>query len=578
MHDVTALEPYSPLTCAACGQDQRVNPPFGVYQITEQIGVGGMSKVFKAKDLTLDRWVALKVLNRACTRDKQRLAQFEREAELMARMAHPNVVRVYTAGHAHGHFYIAMELVHGGSLEDLLKREGRLSEERVLQLGLQAVAGLSAASASGLIHRDIKPANLLLTKQGTVRLVDFGLAMLVTGVGAGGEIWATPQYVAPEVLEHSPEDARSDIYSLTATLYHCVTGLMPCRSESTRVAELLKAKSRPTTFDDDTRGLSPAFRQLLQRGLMFSSGERYPDYPALHEALESALRKARRGGRRPLSKWKPWLIGGAAALTGSLLGTLWDARHTRPAAQPAVAADASSPHLLPDSPSTSDRFLHARSEMIAGQFSEALSTFTTIGRASGTHQPTRHWARFNAALCAHFLGDHTRARTLFAELREPVVHIDGEEHSFFRQAADLFCTPVVLAETHADAFAPHRTRCIGLLAGGLHNWNLGETDAACDWLEKFSAATPPAAHPWIRQLQATVQPWLQTLRTLRTTIPKHISTLTPEDLARHIARTESALATIPRTGPPTSGARARLAEMYARRERLRILKLAPATP
>jgi serine/threonine protein kinase len=197
--DVSALEPFSKIACPHCGQLVRVRRNFDHFKIIKQIGEGGMSRVFEAEDETLGRRVALKILNRQFSRDAARVESFKREALVTARISHLNVIKLYSTGEDHGYFYIAMELVGGGSLEQRIKNQGRLPEEDVLRIGLEVAEGLRAAQKDGLLHRDVKPANILFTDTGTAKVVDFGLAIFVDAQDeADTDMWATPFYVSPE--------------------------------------------------------------------------------------------------------------------------------------------------------------------------------------------------------------------------------------------------------------------------------------------------------------------------------------------------------------------------------------------
>ena len=191
--DVTAFEPYSKVVCPHCGQTARVRRKFDHFVISKQIGEGGMSRVFESADQLLGRKAALKILNRHYSRDGARMAQFEREAQLTAAVTHPNVVKVYSVGRDQGNFYIAMELVAGGSLDQRIADKGHLDEREALRVGRAVAEGLRAAYREGLIHRDVKPANILFTEDDTPKIVDFGLALFhERDVDDSGEIWATP--------------------------------------------------------------------------------------------------------------------------------------------------------------------------------------------------------------------------------------------------------------------------------------------------------------------------------------------------------------------------------------------------
>ena len=176
--DVSLLPPYANAICPGCQALTRVKTRMGPYRITGKLGKGGMSVVFRAEDAVLGREVALKVLNDAYAGDALRCERFEREARIMARVSHENLVQLYAVGRDQGLFYIAMELVEGSGLDALIAAEERVPEDRVLRLTLDIVRGLDAAWNAGLMHRDIKPANVLLSPDGVVKIVDFGLSLL----------------------------------------------------------------------------------------------------------------------------------------------------------------------------------------------------------------------------------------------------------------------------------------------------------------------------------------------------------------------------------------------------------------
>jgi len=195
--DTTAIEPLARVDCPQCGEKVRVERSFNNFEIVETLGIGGMGTVYKARDTLLDRHVALKLLRDDLGTEIDHAARLQQEARVAASVNHPNVIQVFSSGTDHGKFYLVMELVDRGSLDDLIEEKKRLPEELVLETGIQAAKGLRAAYAKGLIHRDVKPANILFADEHTAKIGDFGLAG-VAAEASGGEIWGTPYYVAPE--------------------------------------------------------------------------------------------------------------------------------------------------------------------------------------------------------------------------------------------------------------------------------------------------------------------------------------------------------------------------------------------
>ena len=172
--DVSDELPFAQIYCPHCSEGLRARKVFNNFEVVELIGQGGMGSVFKAYDHTLERMVALKVLRREMSASEEERAKLEQEARVTASVNHPHVVRVYSFGEADGQFYLAMELVEKGSLDDLMSIQNRVSEAQVLEIGVQIAQGLEAAAERGLIHRDVKPGNILFADAHTTKIVDFG--------------------------------------------------------------------------------------------------------------------------------------------------------------------------------------------------------------------------------------------------------------------------------------------------------------------------------------------------------------------------------------------------------------------
>jgi len=239
--DVTSEEPFALMHCPTCGGAMRVRTRFDQFKLQEALGAGGMGAVYRALDTNLHRLVALKLLQKEHSENPEFVAQFQKEAAITASINHPHVVKVYSTGRDHGRLYIAMELVDRGSLDDRMTGEGRISELQALNVGIQIAQGLNAALQRGLIHRDIKPGNILFTGASNAKIVDFGLAVLMEHAETvSGEVWGTPYYVAPEPLDGRPEDFRSDMYALGATLFHALTGKPPTKPIPIRCASFSK--------------------------------------------------------------------------------------------------------------------------------------------------------------------------------------------------------------------------------------------------------------------------------------------------------------------------------------------------
>jgi tRNA A-37 threonylcarbamoyl transferase component Bud32 len=300
--DTTGAEPLVRIPCPKCGKKIRVERTFDHFVVVETLGVGGMGTVYKARDTHLDRFVALKVLRRDLGAQENYDARLEQEAHIAASLNHPNVIQVFDSGTDHGQFYVVMELVDHGSLDDLMTLEERLPEAQVLETGIQVAKGLRAALRRGLIHRDVKPANILFADEHAAKIGDFGLASVATQrLEPGDVLWGTPHYVAPERLSNDPEDFRSDIYSLGATLFHALAGKPPIEGDTNSCALLRELKQRPLDLQTVAPNVSPRTARLLQRMIAADPGQRFSSYDDLVAELERA-RRAFEGG----AHWWRW--------------------------------------------------------------------------------------------------------------------------------------------------------------------------------------------------------------------------------------------------------------------------------
>src|SRR6266446_1867055 len=195
--DTTDAEPLARVVCPRCGEKMRVERTFDHFILLETLGFGGMGTVYKARDTLLDRLVALKLLRKDPGGEKDHTSRLQQEARVAASVNDPNVMQVFSSGTDHGQFYVVMELVDHGSLDDLIEQRNRLPEKQVLETGVQVAKGLRAAHLKGLIHRDVKPANILFVEQ-TAKIRRFRPAGAATqGTEIPGVIWGTPYYVAP---------------------------------------------------------------------------------------------------------------------------------------------------------------------------------------------------------------------------------------------------------------------------------------------------------------------------------------------------------------------------------------------
>ena len=272
---------------------------FGAYELEQELGQGGMGTVYLARDTGLNRKVALKILRADLSDDPAFAGKFLEEVEVTASLAHPNIIRVYTLGEQTGHLYLVMEHLDLPSLEQRMEAAGKLPEREVLEIGIGiGSALLFAHEETGMIHRDIKPGNILFGRGNTPKLADFGLAAGArTALGQQDEIWGTPYYVSPERLNREPEDIRSDMYSLGATLYHALAGRAPFEADTAEKVAQRHLMDRPPPL----RSLCPSAQEqtvlTLDRCLQKNVADRWSTYGELVGQFEDALRRI--GQERP---------------------------------------------------------------------------------------------------------------------------------------------------------------------------------------------------------------------------------------------------------------------------------------
>jgi eukaryotic-like serine/threonine-protein kinase len=261
------------------------------YELLGQLGQGGFGRVYRVRDLHLEREVALKVLHPLLTQEPAVVERFRREAQLAARLNHPNIVNIYDIAGRSGLIWYTMELIQGPSLAQLVDREGPLPLEKALRLLREALSALAHAHGSGLVHRDIKPENMLLEPDGSLRITDFGLALALRGAGKYGGATSqsgTPQFASPEQLLGERVDQRSDLYSLGAVAYYALLGTAPFPGVT---PEQVLARQTTNQFPVTTglRDDVPAeLWEVLDRALRAEVDARYPSAAEFLQALNRA--------------------------------------------------------------------------------------------------------------------------------------------------------------------------------------------------------------------------------------------------------------------------------------------------
>lgn len=268
----------------------------GRYQILELIGRGGMATVYKAHDPGIDRTIAIKFLHASLCEDEQYRSRFLREARAAGMLSHPNIATVHDVGEIEGRPYMAMELLDGDPLNDLMTGGTLFPVREVVEIGIQLARALDYAHSKGIVHRDIKPANIVRLKGSTViKVTDFGIAHMasssMTQHTQMGDVLGTPQYMSPEQTMGQKIDGRSDLFSVGVVLYQLLTGMRPFDGDSIVALMLKIAKEEPTPIEKLRNDVPPSLRRVVERCLSKQPERRYQNGAELAEALIKVIRE-----------------------------------------------------------------------------------------------------------------------------------------------------------------------------------------------------------------------------------------------------------------------------------------------
>jgi len=353
------------------------NTTLGSYTILSKIGEGGMGEVWRARDSKLGRDVAIKVLPAAFSADKDRLARFEQEAQSAGALNHPNILVIHHIGTHDGSPYIVSELLEGETLRDRMGGNP-LPQRKAIDYALQIAHGLAAAHDKKIVHRDLKPDNLFITKDGRVKILDFGLAKLVGTDGDGlqtdiptrkvntdpGTVMGTVGYMSPEQLRGQQADHRSDIFSFGAILYEMLSGRRAFRGQSTADTISSILREDPPDLSETNKAVSPALERVVHHCLEKNPEERFHSANDLGFAIEALSGSAGTTTtvlplpptkKRSFTRLLPWVVAGTAVIAAAILSWLY---FGKPAAVvqpvsfaislPKEAIEASAPVISPD--------------------------------------------------------------------------------------------------------------------------------------------------------------------------------------------------------------------------------------
>ena len=271
---------------------QRIEPDTlidGRYRIQRKLGSGGMAEVYMAEDQQLGRRVALKVLHRRFAEDDQFVERFRREASSAAGLSHPNVVAIFDRGEWDGTYYIAMELVEGRTLKEIVREKGPAPPEAAVDITLQILRAARYAHKRGVVHRDIKPHNVLIDHDGRVRVTDFGIARAGTSdITETGSVMGTAQYLSPEQAQGRPVDERADLYAIGIVLYELLTGQVPFDADSPVTVALKQVSELPVPPAEIVPAIPPAIDAVVMRALEKDPDLRYQSADEFIAALDDA--------------------------------------------------------------------------------------------------------------------------------------------------------------------------------------------------------------------------------------------------------------------------------------------------
>lgn len=257
------------------------------YRATEKIGSGGMADVYKAVDEVLGRTVAVKVLHPRYASEPNFVARFRQEAQAAANLSHPNIVNMYDWGRDGETYYIVMEYVNGTDLKSLVAQRGPLDPLKAAEYAAQVCAALSVAHGYDVIHRDIKPHNIVITPDGTVKVMDFGIARAGNStMTQTGSVLGTAQYISPEQAQGKPLGAASDLYSLGVTLYELVTGRVPFDGDTPVATALAQVNEEPVPPRQLRGSIPPALEAVILRAMRKNPAERYVSAAEMREDLK----------------------------------------------------------------------------------------------------------------------------------------------------------------------------------------------------------------------------------------------------------------------------------------------------
>jgi len=294
-------------------KDELIGKNLGQFEILQEIGRGGMATVYKSRQQSMNRIVAVKVLPQHLLHDPGFYERFEREVEVISTLEHPHILPIYDYGQSDGVPYIAMRFLGGGSLEDQIRRQGPVMVDDLERPLRQIAQALDYAHKQGIIHRDLKPGNIMLDEGGNAYLSDFGIARVMGSEMTGSMIIGTPSYMSPEQANGLPIDARADVYALGVVLFELITGRLPFQAETPMAVLLKHINEDVPPIADFREDVSVVVEEVVRKATAKDPDDRFSSAGDMALAFSAALRDETAAGQSTNNYVHYWINGGVKA-------------------------------------------------------------------------------------------------------------------------------------------------------------------------------------------------------------------------------------------------------------------------
>ena len=388
------------------------------YKVVSRVGSGGMADVYAAEDLQLGRRVALKVLHERFAQDKEFIERFRREAKSAASLSHANIVSVYDSGEWKGNYYIAMELLEGRSLDQIVREEAPLTPERAIEITEQVLRAARFAHRGGVVHRDFKPHNVIVDAEGRVKVTDFGIARAgASEITQTGSIMGTARYLSPEQAQGEPTGPSSDLYAIGILLYELLTGTVPFEGESVVAIALRHLSEPPRPPSTLVSSISPNLDAIVLRALAKDPANRFADADEFLAALAGERERLRAEDGSRTASFAPLALSAPPTVLAPAIGT-------------------STQTLLPAA---------AAGAYVEPAYWDSTSQTSIVGPPNGGRNPIWPWALLAAVIAAAAI---VAAVLLLAPAHKTMPYVVGDtELQAYSALSPLHVSPVLKAST-----------------------------------------------------------------------------------------------------------------------------------